>query len=54
MSKIVEFAQEVEKEIKALQNRINYLERQNYEERENKKKLLEALKYLIEEELANE
>ena len=52
MSKIVEFAQEIEKEMNALQNRINYLEMQNYQERESKRKLLEALKYLIEEELA--
>ena len=54
MSKIVEFAQEVEKEIDNLHMHICYLEAQNHKERENKRKLLEQLKYLIEEELANE
>ncbi len=53
MSKIVELAQEVEKEIKDLHHYIDFLAAQNNKERENKKKFLEQLKYLIEEELAN-
>ena len=53
MSKIIELAQEIEKEINDLHHRIDYLEMQNNKERENKKKFLEQLKYLIEEELAN-
>lgn len=54
MSKIIELAQVIDDEVKNLHHRIDYLEMQNHKERENKKKLLEQLKYLIEEELADE
>ena len=54
MSKILELAQEVDKEINTLQHRAAYLENELHIEKEKRKRLLEKIKCLIEEELYSE
>ena len=54
MSKILELAQEIDKEIDVLQHKVNYLENKLHIEKAKRKRILEKIKYLVEEELYDE
>ena len=54
MSKILELAKEIDKEIHDLKHREAHLENELQIEKEKRKRLLEKIKYLVEEELYNE
>lgn len=53
MSKILELAQEIDKEVHELHNETSYLFSELAKEKQKRKNLLEKLQSLIEEELYN-